>query len=106
MVIKIQGPANDYLRHLRDVLHNFQQRRNQSENATHMHLVKIAEKRFLFQFIFCNKKCLTSNYHLRCICVSSMVAYFCREIRDIIFRKLLRKFEVSRKFHVGSKKIS
>ena len=38
-----------------------------------------------------------------------MVAYFCREIRDSYrdnFRKLSRKFEVSRKFYLDSNKFS
>ena len=44
---------------------------NKSENATRLLLVKMAEKSFLFQFLFYKIKCVTSSYHLRCARVSS-----------------------------------
>ena len=37
---------------------------NKSEKATHLLLVKMAEKRFLFQFHFCKMKCLTCAVHV------------------------------------------
>ena len=39
---------------------------NKSENATLLLLVEMAEKRFLFQFLFCKIKYLASSYHLFC----------------------------------------
>ena len=42
---------------------------NKSENATLLTLVKMAERRFLFQFRFCKTKRLTSSYNLHCTCV-------------------------------------
>ena len=38
---------------------------NKGENATFLLLVKMAEKRFTFQLIFCKIKCVTSSYLLR-----------------------------------------
>ena len=44
---------------------------NKMEHATLLILVKMAERRFLFQFRFCKIKCLTSSYHLPCTCIST-----------------------------------
>ena len=38
---------------------------NKRENATLLLLVKMAEKRILFEFLFCEIKCLTCSYHVR-----------------------------------------
>ena len=45
---------------------------NKSENATLLHLVKMAESVFNSPF-FCEIKCLTSNYYLRCTWFSSVL---------------------------------
>ena len=55
----------------------------------------------------CNTIQLNLKTEIRII--NSMVAYFCREIRDSYrdnFRKLSRKFEVSRKVYLDSKRFS